>query len=66
MNKRQMPKKGFYVYDNNFTGDLVDVVYTTGVSGKGGHRYFRSGIINTSGWVTLLWTCVPGKDEIKS
>ena len=61
--KRKMPPKGFYVYDNILEGDEVNVIYTTGVPGGGGHKYYRPKY--GSGWSTLLWTCVPGKEEIK-
>lgn len=56
---REMPAKGFYVYENVLTGQNVDVVYTTGQRGGADHKYYRvmGGVI--WGWSKLLWTCVP-------
>ena len=61
---RIMPKEGYYVYKNKLTGPDVDVVYTTGVAGKGGHMYYRVMQGSVWGWSMLLWTCVPGKQGI--
>ena len=60
---RQMPKEGYYVYHNVLAGDFVDVVYTTGVAGKGGHMYYRVMQGDNWGWCKLLWTCVPSVAE---
>lgn len=42
---REMPKRGYYVLMNNLarsaTVGMVDVIFTTGVTGKGGHKYWR-------------------------
>jgi len=67
---RQMPTEGYYVYNNNFDfrkGE-VDIIYTTGVAGKGGHMYYR--IMDghnpkDSEWAILTWTCVPGIQKLK-
>ena len=79
---RQMPKAGFYVllpgvgtsiHGKQFTIE-GQIVYTTGVRGGGGHKYWRdygSNLtknipMNVNQWASLLWTCVPGKAEIAS
>jgi len=70
---RIMPKQGYYVYMNQLTGTFVDVFYTTGVRGGGGHKWYRfdNGQCGTrdpktgSDWAVLLWTCVPGKERMK-
>jgi len=63
---RKMPKAGYYVlvkYPPNY-----EVIYTTGIVGKGGHKYWRPGctpkLEDQSTWYTLLWSCVPGKENI--
>jgi hypothetical protein len=69
-----MPQAGYYVgpkytFSN---GPSLDIVYTTGVAGKGGHKYWRypdnhlDDLDNLEKWNTLLWTCVPGKERIKN
>lgn len=63
MKARPMPKQGYYVYKNRLTGNNVNVVYTTGVPGKGGHMYYRVFNGNNWGWSKLLWTCVPSVEE---
>ena len=74
-NKPLYAKRGYYVYNNILSGPNVDVVYTTGMRGGGGHCYYRimQGIVPNpahtmggykNGWTTLLWTCVPGKSRI--
>ena len=57
---RIMPKEGYYVYENRLKGKEIEVIYTTGVAGKGGHMYYRVFEGEDSEWVTLTWTCVPG------
>ena len=67
---RVMPTEGYYVYNNNFDyrkGE-VDIIYTTGIAGKGGHMYYRimrGDKRNDNHWATLTWTCVPGIDKLK-
>jgi hypothetical protein len=77
---RKMPPAGYYVYHNQLSGPSIDVVYTTGVRGGGGHCYYRvtAGQLPSShfqngkpkkfanGWTTLTWTCVPAADELKN
>ena len=49
------------------------IVYTTGIRGGGGHKYCRQmsddepkiSSVPFNKWSTLLWTCVPGKKELK-
>ena len=58
-----MPKEGYYVSNPDPEWDEpgdIDVIYTTGIPGKGGHMYYRILFGHTSGWATLTWTCVPG------
>ncbi len=58
---RQMPKEGFYVLKSEFEvepGD-IDIIYTTGIAGKGGHMYYRKLFGEDWGWSTLMWTHVP-------
>lgn len=79
---RQMPKAGFYIllpgvgtsiHGNQYTIE-GQIVYTTGVRGGGGHKYWRDYMgnakkvipLNVNQWATLMWTCVPGKDELAS
>lgn len=57
-----MPKEGYYVYkfDPEFdTPGDIDVIYTTGIAGKGGHMYYRIEDGDNWGWNILTWTCVP-------
>jgi len=66
---RQMPKAGFYVRNVDPEWDRpgdIDVIYTTGIPGKGGHMYYRIlfGTIPDS-WATLTWTCVPGLKDME-
>ena len=58
---RQMPKAGYYKWKEPMPGDPshVEVVYTTGVRGKGGHMYYRVMLGTIWGWCKLQWTCVP-------
>lgn len=57
---RQMPKKGYYRYKEPAEDGDVNIIYTTGIPGKGGHMYYRIMMGKEWGWCTLLWTCVPG------
>jgi len=72
---RQMPSAGFYVLNHNAYPmlNMHEVIYTTGVRGKGGHKYWRSdhnkGLPppnNVAAWATLLWSCVPGIKELQT
>ena len=47
--------------------DDINIIYTTGIPGKGGHKYYRimGGDTSDAGWATLLWSCVPGIEEIE-
>jgi hypothetical protein len=64
---REMPKQGFYV----LLGQYPSIVYTTGVRGKGGHKYWRPEMgdkdvpEDVNQWATLLWTCVPGRKRLQ-
>jgi len=67
---RQMPKQGFYVLKQ--PNIWHEVIYTTGIRGKGNHRYWRSDHArgappppDVSDWNTLLWTCVPGQKRLE-
>ena len=62
---REMPAEGYYVYTDPYPDTDCEVVYTTGIAGKGGHMYYR--ILNGDvwGWATLLWTCVPSVKDAK-
>jgi hypothetical protein len=76
--RKLFAKQGYYVYQNMLTGDDIDIVYTTGVAGGGGHCYWRkiqgrvpsnvhrNGTLSKfkNGWTTLQWNCVPGKRDI--
>ena len=61
---------GFYVC-TKYQPD-ISIIYTTGVPGKGGHKYWRDLGIglkvplpkSLDDFHTLLWTCVPGKEAI--
>ena len=71
-----MPQKGFYVVKATAYPDLTakgykECIYTTGVRGKGGHKYCRcwgTSFVNRNDtdlkWYTLLWSCVPGLNEM--
>jgi hypothetical protein len=56
---RVMPKAGYYVskFDNN------RIVYSTGTTR--GNKYWCATYHAGQGWMTLLWTCVPGKEAIQ-
>lgn len=62
-----MPSEGFYVltkYRPHFS-----IIYTTGIAGKGGHKYWRNTLKSfpesLNDFYTLLWSCVPGEKSIK-
>ena len=70
---RTMPKAGFYVrkkagkFAKLYEKGMREVIYTTGQTGGGGHKYCRQfGNVfenvhdETPVWATLLWSCVPG------
>jgi hypothetical protein len=62
---REMPQAGYYVLVK-YPPDY-EVIYTTGIAGKGGHKYWRpdwATLEDPSTWCTLLWSCVPGKKNI--
>jgi hypothetical protein len=61
---RTMPTAGYYVYQNILSGPDADVTYTTGIAGRGGHKYYRVMGGSTYGWCTLLWSCVPGLKDL--
>lgn len=78
-----MPKAGFYVRPPSFGKILQgpqmfrtsgNIVYTTGVTGGGGHKMWR-GPVDSTEWPevlptsindfwTLQWSSVPGKNEL--
>ena len=69
---RVMPQEGYYV---NNDPSFPEVIYTTGIAGKGGHKYCRdwNNFGNSSTkeptkflWATLLWSCVPSIKELAS
>ena len=49
-----------------------EIIYTTGIRGGGGHKYCRQmssldpdiSTVPFNQWATLLWTCVPGANEM--
>lgn len=79
---RQMPKAGFYVRQKTIVTTIYGAVlpptdcgilYTTGVRGGGGHKYYRQ-LSNSDPCIleclfeefsTLTWTSVPGKKELE-
>ena len=72
MAKRQMPKKGFYLFTDP-TCEYKELIYTTGIRGGGGHRscgsdfnqYKQDWDHDRMHWKVLCWTCVPGKKELE-
>ena len=64
--KRKMPPLGYYVGQGQ-------IIFTTGMRGGGGHKYWRFGgrdenatIENKETWATLLWSCVPNMTELQN
>ena len=78
MGGRKMPKAGYYVglpiVDKNIYGNEYriegQIIYTTGVRGGGGHKYWNNQKAGDhvppdhNKWASLLWTCVPGQKEL--
>lgn len=53
---RVMPQEGYYLTDHG------RVYYCTGTTK--GNKWFCPELHPNAGWMTLLWTCVPGKVEM--
>lgn len=64
MPRRIMPDEGFYVRVKVLgepADDLIEIIYCSGTTKN--NKYWRPTFVD-EGFANLLWTCVPGKQNL--